>query len=289
MFGIALASLDQISEEEKTRYRSLYCGLCRAIKTRYGQVSRLSLNYDLVLLAMLFDSLYEPEETSTPSRCITHPTKRVTCVGSEYVDYAADLSVAFAYFKCLDDVDDEGGIAAKMGTAALAGPYKKAHGRIPQECDAIERSTERMRKLERNPDAVPSAADALADEFGEILSVVFSRYGEPWKGSLEGFGFHLGRFVYLMDAAIDQKEDAERGSFNPLLELEMGQDAMREMLENEIGNAARYFEVLPLERDLNLMRSVLYSGVWQKFNMTFPPANTEANGNETTRKAEADR
>ena len=58
MFGIAIARLDKITDIEKQRYQALYCGLCKSLKERYGQVSRLSLSYDLVFLAMLFDSLY---------------------------------------------------------------------------------------------------------------------------------------------------------------------------------------------------------------------------------------
>lgn len=75
MFGIAIARLDKITDAEKQRYQALYCGLCKSLKERYGQVSRLSLSYDLVFLAMLFDSLYEPEEKVGTFKCISHPTE----------------------------------------------------------------------------------------------------------------------------------------------------------------------------------------------------------------------
>ena len=39
------------------------------------------------------------------------------------------------------------------------------------------------------------------------------------------------------------------------------------MLEMMIGEATEYFEMLPLEKDLDLLRNVLYSGVWQRYHL----------------------
>ena len=47
MFGFVVASLGTVSDEEKARYQALYCGLCRTLRDRYGQVSRLTLTFDL--------------------------------------------------------------------------------------------------------------------------------------------------------------------------------------------------------------------------------------------------
>ena len=40
---------------------------------------------------------------------------------------------------------------------------------------------------------------------------------------------------------------------------------MQEMMEVMIGEATAVFETLPLEKDLDLLRNVLYSGVWQRY------------------------
>lgn len=88
-------------------------------------------------------------------------------------------------------------------------------------------------------------------------------------------GYHLGRFVYLMDAAVDYAEDSASGSYNPLVYSEFEPQEMRVLLAGIAGEAARVFERLPLEQDVHLMRSVLYSGVWQKFNKLYEPKESQ--------------
>ena len=73
MFGYIGCAKEQLSEEEQKRYQSIYCGLCRNLKERYGQVERLCLSYDMAFLILLLSSLYEPEEKSGRFRCSVHP------------------------------------------------------------------------------------------------------------------------------------------------------------------------------------------------------------------------
>lgn len=78
-----------------------------------------------------------------------------------------------------------------------------------------------------------------------------------------------------MDAAVDLKQDKEHGSYNPFAALHLDVDDMRTILQSTIGEAAIRFERLPLVKDDNLMRCVLYSGVWQKFNQTYEKTDEE--------------
>ena len=85
-----------------------------------------------------------------------------------------------------------------------------------------------------------------------------------------------------MDAAADYADDERSGSYNPFVRLESNPQDMRTLLAVLIGNAADTFERLPLEQDLHLMRSVLYAGVWQQFNRTYP-STTEQDTMEAKR------
>ena len=76
MFGYVNASLKELTQEQKLRYNTVYCGLCRNIRAVAGQVARLSLSYDMTFLALLLMSLYEPEETSGPNACKLHPIEK---------------------------------------------------------------------------------------------------------------------------------------------------------------------------------------------------------------------
>ena len=64
MFGYLTADRGHLTPEEDARYRAAYCGLCRSLRTRWGRLSGLTLNYDQCFLILLLQSLYEAEERS---------------------------------------------------------------------------------------------------------------------------------------------------------------------------------------------------------------------------------
>lgn len=269
MFGVAVARLDQVTPAEKDRYQALYCGLCLSIKEIYGNASRAALSYDMTFFAMLLSSLMEPVEESGRTRCISHPFKEMPFARSAYTDMAADLSIAMAYHKCLDDVRDGDRKLAHVKEMALKGPYGIALERVPEICAATEEAMERIAHLEQQPDTPP---DACAQAFGELLGFSFGSAGGPWKDMLESFGESLGKLVYMMDAAIDFDQDRASGAYNPFVRLMSEADPVlfRRVLASLADDATIAFEKMPLERDLNLMRSVLYSGIWQKLNKAYP-------------------
>lgn len=278
MFGIVTAHLSKVSDEEKERYHELYCGLCRALKSRYGQTSRVVLTYDLTFYIMLANSLHEPRETKGTGHCITHPARKMPYAQSVWTDYAADLAVALAYHKCLDDVNDEHSRKARAASALLARSYEKARRIIPDQCRAIEHSMAATSDIEHDENASP---DAAANEFGRLLGELFAYRQDIWADTMRTFGDQLGRFIYLMDAAVDYADDKATGSYNPFVHLETTPKDMKTLLAILIGEAAATFEKLPLEQDLHLMQSVLYSGVWQKFNETYLKDNGEDDSNDT--------
>lgn len=268
MFGFVVASATSLSDEEKARYRAVYCGLCRALAERYGQASRAALTYDLTFYVLLANALAEPLERTGEAPCVMHPVKKMPYTQSTWTDYAADLSMALAYHKCLDDIADDHSLTARAGRAALEGAYRKAQERIPEECAAIETSMGKIRTIEGETASRTVSPDAAANEFGALLGTLFAHGQGYWADAMETFGRALGRFVYLMDAAVDFADDARSGSYNPFVALNSTPEAMRESLELVAADMASAFERLPLEQDLHLLRSVLYEGVWIQFNQT---------------------
>lgn len=134
MFGFVVADAGALSEEEKERYRAVYCGLCLALRDRYGQLSRACLTYDLTFFVLLCNSLHEPAETQGTSHCVMHPAPAAprAWARSAWTDYAADLSVALAYHKVLDDVADDGDLAARAAERLLAGCLRAGPGAHPR-------------------------------------------------------------------------------------------------------------------------------------------------------------
>lgn len=272
VFGVAVARLDQVTAAEKERYESLYCGLCRTLKERYGQAPRACLSYDLTFLAMLRGSLDEgPEETGI-EKCASHPIGGRPYARCAAMSYAADLSVAFAYHKCLDDVADDASVAARGAERLLAGPYERARGHIPDACQAIEEAMAAIRAIERDAASEP---DDAADAFGNLLGTLFARKSGFWAPHLERLGRATGRVVYLMDAAVDLPKDERSGSYNPFAGRGMSPQELRCLLASEAHEMACAFDVLPLERDAHLLESVVYSGIWQKFNAIYSDASSD--------------
>jgi hypothetical protein len=86
-----------------------------------------------------------------------------------------------------------------------------------------------------------------------------------WSNSLRSFGYHLGRFIYLMDATMDYEKDKKTGNYNPLRSMGRQPEEMEDLLNMTIGDATQEFEKLPLVQDAHLLRNILYGGVWQKY------------------------
>lgn len=271
MFGFVAADAGALSEEEKERYRAVYCGLCLALRDRYGQLSRACLTYDLTFFVLLCDSLHEPVETQGASHCVMHPAPALPrpWARSAWTDYAADLSVALAYHKVLDDVADDGDLAARAAERLLAGAYERARTRIPEQCAEIERAMAAIRAIEQGGAA--DDPDAAAHEFGRMLGRLFAHNQGFWTETMEELGRGLGRFIYLMDAAVDFDDDAASGSYNPFVALGSDAEAMRATLALAAADAVVPYERLPLVQDARLMESILYSGVWAQFNKAYPP------------------
>ena len=263
MFGYVTPNLPALSEQEQTRYRAHYCGLCHAIGNRHGSLARMALTFDLTYLTIFLSSLYEPEEKSGTGRCMPHPVKEHAWAISPVTDYAADMTIALTYHKCLDDWQDDRNLAAKGASAWLKKAYAKVKAAYPRQCDCIEKSLRALVAVEQQRDPSP---DAAAKCFGELMAELFVMQEDYWSGALRAFGYSLGRYIYLLDATCDYDKDVKKGSYNPVILMGKKPEDMRPTLELLLGDASAAFEKLPLIQDEEILRNILYSGVWLGYN-----------------------
>ena len=263
MFGFVMTNAEELSPEEKDRYQQIYCGLCHALGRKRGQATRLSLNHDLAFLATLLMSLYEPDEVKRETRCALHPTKKHLWSQNDCIDYAADMTVALTYHKCADDWSDDRSVPARAYALAIRRRYEEVRAKWPRQCRALEEGMRNIAEVERDDCGNP---DAAANLFGQIMGEVFVMVPDMWENPLRMMGAQLGRFVYMMDAAVDLDEDRRKGSYNPFAARDWTDEEVRELLTVYMGNVTEVFEKLPLVEDINLLRNILYSGVWVKYN-----------------------
>ena len=266
MFGYIIAFRDELSEEEKKRYDTLYCSVCHALRTRYGQLERWTLNYDMTFLALYLSALYEPAEEEFSYRCSAHPFHQRTLIRQKYIDYAADMTIALAYYKCLDDWKDESKLSARLIAGYLKGAYQKVEEEYPRQCRAIASSIEDISALEAKADA---SIDDVMDAAGRILQEVFVYREDFWAEDLRRFGYAMGRFIYLMDAVMDYEQDEKKGQFNPLRLIDRKPTDMESILMMEMGEATAIHDGLPILQDEHLIRNILYGGVWLKYKARY--------------------
>ena len=261
MFGYMIANPNDLNEAEKQRYNEIYCGLCYRLGKQHGQLARLGVTYDLTFLILLLASLYEPAEKQGTLHCPAHPVHKHPYTVNRFTDYAADLTIALTYYKCLDDWQDEHQWLKRGYAGLLKSAYAKVKTRLPRQCEMIQACMQDLNRIEN----AKGSPDEATQAFGRLMGECFVESEDLWSGMLRQMGSQLGHFIYLMDALMDYDEDIKKGTYNPLMVLGAKPHQLPEALNIYMGMAADVFERLPLVQDLHLLRSIVYNGVWQKY------------------------
>jgi len=265
MFGYVITNCKTLSDDERKRFRAMYCGMCKTLHMRYGNIGRFTLSYDMTFLAMVLSALYEPDETTGMEKCPPHPIKAHDYVLSPTMEYAADLNIALAYHKCADNWQDDRNPAFAAAQAALKGAYQKASKRLPEKCAAIR---DWMAEISRIESSGVEAIDPPMNLTGRMLGTLFQYRDDFWADDLYRMGEGLGKFIYFMDAYDDLKKDVRKHKYNPLKSI-MHQadfeDICRDGMMMMMADCADAFEQLPVVKDADLIRNILYSGVWAKY------------------------
>jgi len=212
MFGYVAIDKPNILIKDYQTYRSYYCGLCKAIGQISGHSMRFTLNYDIVLLALLGHNYENLDPDFTLGRCIVHPAgKKLSFVKNNVVlSRIVDINTILGYYKVADDVIDEN--KKKLLKKALYPKYKKAKGRLKEFDERICEGYQRLRKLEKeNTDY-----NVLADCFGSMLLSCADALTEKADKNLRELLFNIGKWIYIIDAYDDLKKDAGK-NFNPFL------------------------------------------------------------------------
>ena len=265
MFGYVNINQNELKVKDFNRYRSFYCGLCYCLKKKYGLVGQSILSYDLTFLDLLINALYEDPLVNIKRGCLVHPGRRHEMVFNSITSYVADMSVVLAYYNALDDINDNKKLRNKAVPKALAKAYGKVEKAYPAQCRAVKESIAELADCERMR---IYDIDKVSGLTGKILSTVFAYKDDEWRDEMERMGFYLGKFIYLMDAYEDLEEDVKAKRYNVWMPYKNRPD-FDAYVENTLvlmmGDCAREFEKLPIVQDTEILRNIIYSGVWNKF------------------------
>lgn len=268
MFGYVMINKPELKMKDFDAYQSYYCGLCQSLKKGYGRLGQMTLTYDLTFLVILLSGLYEPPIEQKRFRCLLHPAHRKLANQNEYSRYAADMNILLSFQKMMDDVKDEHKLSKRFMTAILKGKYNRAKRKYPEKAERMEGLLSGLYESEREGEANIDVPSGL---FGELTAVMFRYKEDEWAEDLSRMGFFLGKFIYIMDAYEDLEKDKKSGSYNPLIAMS-GQanfeETIRQILILLMAECARAFERLPIVQHVDILRNVIYSGVWCRYNYT---------------------
>lgn len=266
MFGYVVINEQELKVREVGLYRSYYCGFCRELKRKYGFPGQMTLSYDMTFLIMLLSDLYDAKDTVAKTRCIAHPLGEHQTRINLYTEYAADMNLILSYYACLDDWNDEKKLHKLMLARLLRKRSQEAGINYGHKAAVIK---DRLDKLHAAEKSGSSDIDLVAGYFGDIMAELFAIYEDEWEEPLRHIGFYLGKFVYIMDAYDDLEKDQKSGSFNPLKKMADRpdfDDCCQQILTMMISRSCEAFELLPCVENLPILRNILYSGVWNRYN-----------------------
>lgn len=265
MFGYIIVNKAEMKFREFDVYHSYYCGLCRRLKEKYGITGQLSLSYDMTFLLMLLSGLYEPETEYSECKCIAHPFEKHASRSNLFTDYIADMNVLFAYYKCQDDWEDERKLHKLIYGRLLESGSRKFAEKYKEKVHNIHLLMHELSDAEKEGRA---DIDTMSGMFGKVMAQLTVCREDEWSESLGRLGFYLGKFIYLMDAYEDVEEDIRKGTFNPLkkrFESPDFEEECRTILTMMMSECCREFEKLPILENVEILRNILYSGVWCRY------------------------
>lgn len=267
MFGYVLPRREELKVRELDAYQAVYCGLCHTMGREYGLLSRLFLNYDFTFLAMVLAP--EGERTDTEHRrCIACPLRgKNVCTEKPWLSIAAGESVILTYWKLRDNASD-GGFFSRLTAGILSAVLRPAYRKAAARHERFDRETrvclDELHTLER--ENCPSI-DRTADTFARILKAAAPTTENVQRDrAVEQLLYHVGRWIYLVDAWDDLHEDREQGSYNPLLHRwsdapEGHAEELRTTLRHSLNLSASAYSLAGFGDTGDVVGNILYLGL----------------------------
>ncbi len=272
MFGYVCINKAEMKIKDYEAYKGVYCGLCKQLGREYSFLSRFLLNYDCTFFSLFILANSDECVGFKKGRCRFNPLK--ACKYCNNTDGAlskgAALLVLMSYYKLLDNIHD-GRFFEKIG-CFLIKPFftswmKKACIRYPAYAIACEKMHSEQIKAEEENASIDEAAEPTA----VLLKTLFSleSYNDKIRPAFEQFGYHLGKWIYLMDAACDIDSDVKHKSFNPIYnKLQKTQTESAEFADNILSQSfyllSSAYRLIDKKRFEDILDNIVLLGLTKK-------------------------
>ena len=273
MFGYVRADKPEMRIREYEYYRGVYCGLCRSMGKCGGQCSRFTLSYDFAFMALVRMAIANEKPVFKARRCIAHPIrKRPMAEISPSLKYCASASLLLAYYKVKDDVADERGFKrflSRLSKPVFGGMKRKSAKAYRELGKEIEDSLDALSQIEKDDSCV--SLDRPAECFGALLAKIMSHGLEGSEKKIaEKIGNHVGKWIYIIDAADDYLEDVKKSRYNPIAHVygkdgldTIDADSIKTALTHELIEAEKAFDLIeyPTADMKEVVSNIIYLGM----------------------------
>lgn len=271
MFGYIKPNVAELKVKDNELYKATYCGLCRTMGKCTGCASKFTLSYDFAFFALVRMAMEKTRGEVKMRRCLAHPLKKRPMLEiNPVLEYAAKSSVILTRLKLKDNINDSHGfsrlIAKIVNLVSLF--FKKTDKNLLPLEEKIKGCIDNLSALEKEE---CDSIDMVANTFGELLGTVAS-FGLDKENELIGYevGFHLGKWIYVIDACDDFEKDKKTGSYNPL-RLAFGDtigENERLLLQNammlELDKMSRAVELIDFSQHTDveaIVKNIIYDGL----------------------------
>ena len=266
MFGYVKINKMDLTFREYEHYRGYYCGLCKCLKDNHGEISRLSLNYDITFLVLILTAVYRPKSTVIEEGCITNPFRKKKKIINEITEYAASMNVLLTYYKLEDNLKDDNRLKDKVAYSVYKGRLKSAYEKYPKKAEFIRVQLEILYNLEQEKN---TNIDLVSNTFGKLMSEIFAYKEYQFENELRNIGFNIGKYIYLLDAYEDLDNDYKNGRYNPFIDYIDRREELKERVDKlismSLGMVGRRIDKLNLKVNTSIIENIIYSGVYLRY------------------------
>ena len=266
MFGYVKVNKMDLTYREYEHYRGYYCGLCKCLKDNHGEISRLSLNYDITFLVLVLTSVYKPKSNVIEEGCITNPFKKKKKIINEITEYAASMNVLLAYYKLEDNLKDDKGLKDIISYNLYKNKLKRAYEKYPKKAEIIKEQLDILYNLEMQKN---TNIDLVSNTFGNLMSEIFAYKEDEYESELRRIGFNIGKYIYLLDAYEDLDKDYKKGRYNPFIDYIDKKEELKQRVDKLIslclGMLSNSIDRLNLKMNTGIIENIVYSGVYLRY------------------------
>ncbi len=288
MFGYITPCKMELKVKDYEKFKAYYCGLCKTIKSSFGNIPRLTLNYDMTFLAVLLDSLEDTKCSFARSRCLLHPlNSKVIIVENSALKFASFCNVTLAYYKLLDNVQDDKSIISMIFSRFLNIYMNRQPEKIKEMKAVLGKKLNGLSFLEAHPEN--RTLDEITHPFADLTGFLMAAYSDfemksednTAREALYWLGYNLGRWIYIIDAFDDLEKDMKKNKFNPINAVMNKNNTAFEQfmptIEKRIefilvaaaGSCADKLNEIPLKKNEDLINNILQFGLMEKMDKTF--------------------